>query len=88
MHSRLGTLEESLTSLSDSDNIIAGTDGGETVALNRCRHGIASELNIFEHDRVEASLLEVGRDGINTGRALLEELQGGDANQTLVFAEM
>lgn len=85
MCSRLGIFEEPLTRLGDSDNIIARADGGETVALDRSRHGITSELDILEHDWVEASLLEVGRDWVNTGRSLLEKLQGSDANQTLLI---
>lgn len=74
-----------LTGLRDANHVVAHVDGREAVALDGSRNLITSQLNVLQHGRVKAGILE-GRNGVDARRAFLEQLNRSDPNCCVVSA--
>lgn len=48
-----------LTSLSDSDDVVACEDRWQAVGLDRSRHFVSTELDVAQHDWMESGILEL-----------------------------
>jgi hypothetical protein len=64
--------------LCDSEEVISHLNSRDTVSLDRCRPLIATKLDVAEHDRMQASVLE-RIHGLNALEAFLGHMDHVDS---------
>jgi hypothetical protein len=67
-----------LTGLRNANDVVTKLDCRNAILLDRGRDLISTKLNVAKGDRMKTTILELG-DGVDASRALLDELNLGEA---------